>query len=70
MTLAPEHELVKIITTSKQSIIVEDYINSVSSKSERERQTDLKNISGVFTGAYAIHPFTKAEIPIWIGEYV
>ena len=55
MTLAPEHELVKIITTSEQSII-EDYINSVSSKSEKERQTDLKNISGVFTGAYAIPP--------------
>jgi leucyl-tRNA synthetase len=70
MTLAPEHELVKSITTSEQEKAVEDYIAQVSSKSDRERQADIKNISGVFTGACAIHPFTKAEIPIWIGEYV
>lgn len=70
MTLAPEHELVKSITTSEQEKAVEDYIAQVSSKSDRERQADIKNISGIFTGAYAIHPFTKAEIPVWIGEYV
>ena len=70
MTLAPEHELVKSITTSEQEKAVEDYIVQVSSKSDRERQADIKNISGIFTGAYAIHPFTKAEIPVWIGEYV
>lgn len=70
MTLAPEHELVKSITTSEQEKAVEDYIAQVSSKSDRERQADIKNISGIFTGAYAIHPFTKNEIPVWIGEYV
>ena len=70
MTLAPEHELVKSITTSEQEKAVEDYIAQVSIKSDRERQADIKNISGIFTGAYAIHPFTKAEIPVWIGEYV
>ena len=70
LTLAPEHRLVKSITTPQQEKEVEDYIAKVSTKSDRERQAEVKNISGVFSGGYAIHPFTKAEIPIWIGEYV
>ncbi len=70
MTLAPEHELVQSITTPEQRKEVEDYIVEVAGKSDRDRQADVKKISGVFTGAYAIHPFTKAAIPIWIGEYV
>ncbi len=70
LTLAPEHELVKSIATPEQKKEVKDYIAKVSTKSDRERQADVKNISGVFTGGYAIHPFTKAKIPIWIGEYV
>ena len=70
MTLAPEHEMVKSITTPEQEKEVEDYIAKVSTKSERERQAEVKNISGVFTGGYAIHPFTKVKIPIWIGDYV
>jgi leucyl-tRNA synthetase len=70
MTLAPEHELVKSITTEAQKSAVEDYILATSKRSERERMADVKTISGVFTGAYAEHPFTKEPIPIWIGDYV
>ena len=70
MTLAPEHELVKSITTEAHKSAVEDYILATSKRSERERMADVKTISGVFTGAYAEHPFTKEPIPIWIGDYV
>ncbi|MFV8377323.1 leucine--tRNA ligase [Flavobacterium sp. LB3R33] len=70
MTLAPEHELVSQITTSEQKAEVEAYIEKTSKRSERERMADVKTISGVFTGAYAEHPFTKEPIPVWIGDYV
>ncbi|TYB79006.1 class I tRNA ligase family protein [Bizionia myxarmorum] len=70
MTLAPEHELVSQITTPEQKDAVEAYIQSTSKRSERERMADVKTISGVFTGAYAEHPFSKEPIPIWIGDYV
>ncbi len=70
MTLAPEHELVAQITTPEQKAAVEQYIESTSKRSERERMADVKTISGVFTGAYAEHPFTKEPIPVWIGDYV
>lgn len=70
MTLAPEHELVQKITTAEQQKAVEVYLEQVAQKSDRERQADVKTISGVFTGAYALHPFTYAPIPIWIGDYV
>ena len=70
MTLAPEHALVETITTSEQKIAVTDYVLATSKRSERERMADVKTISGVFTGAYAEHPFTKQPIPIWIGDYV
>ena len=70
MTLAPEHELVKKITSPEQQKAVADYNARVAQKSDRERQAEVKSISGVFTGAYALHPFTGAAIPIWIGEYV
>ena len=70
MTLAPEHSLVKEITTQEQKAAVEAYIDQASKRSERDRMADVKNISGVFTGAYAIHPFTKNKVPIWIGDYV
>jgi leucyl-tRNA synthetase len=69
MVIAPEHELVEKITTSAQQQAVEEYITYVKSRSERERMAE-KKISGVFTGAYAINPFDKREIPIWISEYV
>ncbi|CAN1557332.1 LeuS Leucyl-tRNA synthetase [Flavobacteriaceae bacterium] len=70
MTLAPEHELVAQITTAEQKVAVEAYIEKTAKRSERERMADVKTISGVFTGAYAEHPFTKEPIPVWIGDYV
>ncbi|MEY2922122.1 MAG: Leucine-tRNA ligase, partial [Bacteroidota bacterium] len=70
MTLAPEHELVSKITTSEQKAAVEAYVEATAKRSERERMADVKTISGVFTGAYAEHPFTKEPIPVWIGDYV
>ncbi|NBC57758.1 MAG: leucine--tRNA ligase [Bacteroidetes bacterium] len=70
MTLAPEHELVQKITTAEQHDQVDAYIKETSKRSERDRLADVKSISGVFTGAYAEHPFTKKPIPIWIGDYV
>jgi leucyl-tRNA synthetase len=70
MTLAPEHELVSKITTAEQKAAVEAYIEKTAKRSERERMADVKTISGVFTGAYAEHPFTKEAIPVWIGDYV
>ena len=70
LTLAPEHELVDKITTIDQRIEVGEYITVSAKKTERERMADVKNITGVFTGAYAKHPLTKELIPIWIGDYV
>jgi leucyl-tRNA synthetase len=70
MTLAPEHDLVPMITTPEQKAIVEAYIKSTAKRSELERMADVKTISGVFTGAYALHPFSGKKIPIWIGDYV
>ena len=70
MTLAPEHELVSQITTPEQKETVAVYIEKTAKRSERERMADVKTISGVFTGAYAEHPFTKEPIPVWIGDYV
>ncbi len=70
MTLAPEHPLVQKISTSDNLEKVNDYIFASSKRSERERMADVKTISGVFTGAYAEHPFTKEPIPVWIGDYV
>ncbi len=70
MTLAPEHDLVTKITTPEQKEEVAIYIQATAKRSERERMADVKTISGVFTGAYAEHPFTKEPVPIWIGDYV
>ncbi len=70
MVLAPEHDLVSKITTAEQKEAVENYIEATAKRSERERMADVKTISGVFTGAFAEHPFTGKQIPIWIGDYV
>ncbi|MGJ3235561.1 leucine--tRNA ligase [Marivirga sp.] len=70
MVLAPEHELVEKITTDAQRQDVEEYVSIAKNRSERERMTEVKRVSGVFTGAYAIHPFTEEKIPVWIGDYV
>lgn len=68
--LAPEHTLVKEITTPPQQKLVEEYVAKASSKSDLERTELSKEKTGVFTGAYAINPATKKEIPIWISDYV
>ncbi len=70
LTLAPENELVSKITTPEWQQSVRQYIEATSKRSERERMADVKTISGVFTGAYAEHPFTKEPIPVWVGDYV
>ena len=70
MTLAPEHDLVSKITTETQKNGVQNYIKATAKRSERERMADVKTISGVFTGAYAIHPFSGEKVQIWIGDYV
>ena len=70
MTLAPEHELVSQITTPEQKAAVDTYVEATAKRSERERMADVKTISGVFTGAFAEHPFTKEAIQVWIGDYV
>jgi len=70
MTLAPEHELVEKITSNEQKKSVYAYIDEVKKRSERERMAEVKRITGVFTGAYAINPFTGNPIPVWIGDYV
>ncbi len=70
VTLAPEHELVDKIVTAAQKAEVDAYVTQAKNRSERERQADVKRVSGVFSGAYVIHPFTQKQIPIWIGDYV
>ncbi|MEO9257521.1 MAG: class I tRNA ligase family protein, partial [Crocinitomicaceae bacterium] len=70
MTLAPEHPLVNKITTEAHKNAVESYQKSASLKTERDRQSDVKNITGEFTGAYVLHPFSGEKIPVWIGDYV
>ncbi|WP_027419588.1 leucine--tRNA ligase [Crocinitomix catalasitica] len=70
MVLAPEHDLVAKITTDKFKNAIEKYQTETSLKTERDRQADVKTISGQFTGAYAIHPFTGKKVEIWIADYV
>jgi leucyl-tRNA synthetase len=70
MVLAPEHDLVDEITTDEYKEAVADYKKQAGLKTERDRQADVKNITGQFTGAYAIHPFTGEKVQVWIGDYV
>lgn len=70
LTLAPEHALVPLITTEEQRAEVEAYIATTAKRSERDRMADTKTVSGAFTGAYAVHPLTGKQLPIWIGDYV
>ena len=69
MVLAPESELVEKVTTAEQKAAVEEYIKYVKGRTERERMIDHK-VTGVFSGSYAINPFTGEKNPIWISEYV
>lgn len=70
LVLAPEHELVQTITTTDQKKAVEDYIDAAKIKTERDRQSDVKNVTGVFTGAHAVHPLSGKKLPIWTADYV
>ncbi len=70
MVLAPELDLIDKITTEPQKSEIEAYVKYVAGRSERERQSEVKNVTGAFTGSYAIHPFSGKEIPIYISEYV
>ena len=70
LTIAPEHELVQKICTAEQKSAMDEYITYATNRSERDRMSEVKKITGVFTGAYAVHPFTGANIPIWVGDYV
>ncbi len=70
MVIAPEHDLVKQITTPAQSNEIADYLAYVNTRSERDRMSETKEVSGAFTGAFALNPFNGEKIPIWIAEYV
>ncbi len=70
MVLAPESDLVTLLTKENQKAEVEDYIKISKKRTERERLTEVNKISGVFTGSYAINPFTGKDIPIWVSDYV
>ncbi|MBI1781052.1 MAG: leucine--tRNA ligase [Sphingobacteriales bacterium] len=70
MVVAPEHEMVKSITSSAQQKEVDDYVQYVLTRSEVDRMAEVKKITGCFTGAYAVNPFDGRKIPIWISEYV
>lgn len=70
MVVAPEHELVTEITTPEQKEAIDQYLHYVKSRSDRERQSEVKQITGCFTGSYAVNPFDGRQIPIWIAEYV
>lgn len=70
MVLCPEHELIERITTEERKEEVETYVRWAKNRSERERQAEVKKVTGVFTGSYAIHPLTKERVPVWISDYV
>jgi len=70
IVLAPENPLVESLTNEGQKEEIENYIEQTSKKTERDRMSDVKNVSGAFTGSYALNPFTKEEMPIYISDYV
>jgi leucyl-tRNA synthetase len=70
MVLAPEHPYINAITTSEHKTKVQAYVQWAKNRSERERMTEVKKVSGEFTGAYAINPLNGEEIPIWVADYV
>ena len=70
MVLAPEHEMIEQLTTDEQREEVVKYVTWAKNRSERERMSEVKKVSGVFTGSYAVNPFNGTKIPIWISDYV
>ena len=70
MVLAPESEWVEKLTTAEQKAAVEDYLQMAKKKTERERMTETRKVTGVFSGSYATNPLTGDKVPVWISEYV
>jgi len=70
MVIAPEHELAEIIATDDRLSAVKEYIERVKNRSDRERMSEVKKVSGQFTGAYCINPLNGKDIPIWVADYV
>ena len=70
MVVAPEHELLEQLITSDQKKEVEEYVAWAKNRSERERMTEVKKVTGVFTGSYAVNPVSGEDIPIWTADYV
>ncbi|OYU65539.1 MAG: leucine--tRNA ligase [Cytophagaceae bacterium BCCC1] len=70
LVLAPEHEWVADLTTSNQKAAIEEYILETQKRSELDRMSDVKKVSGAFTGSYCINPFNGERVPIWIADYV
>ncbi len=70
LSIAPEHELIPQLTTADQKQAVEEYVEKAKNRSERDRMSDVKTVSGVFTGSYVVNPFTGEKVPLWIADYV
>ena len=70
MVLAPESDLVPLLTTPEQKEAVDEYLAAVKKKTERERIAQTKTVTGVFSGSYGVNPMTGDRVPIWISEYV
>ncbi len=70
LTIAPEYTDISDLSSSENKLVIEKYLSEVLKKSERDRLSDVKTVSGVFSGSYAIHPFNGNKVPIWISDYV
>ena len=70
VSIAPEHEWISELTSGEQKAAVEEYVTKAKNRSERDRMSDVKRVSGCFTGSYVINPFNNEKIPVWIADYV
>lgn len=70
VSIAPEHEWIDALTSAEQKTAVEEYVTKAKNRSERDRMSDVKTVSGCFTGSYVINPFNNEKIPVWIADYV
>jgi leucyl-tRNA synthetase len=70
VSIAPEHELIPVLTSPEQKAAVEEYVSKAKNRSERDRMADVKTVSGVFTGSYVINPFSGEKVELWIADYV
>lgn len=70
VSIAPEHEWIATLTSEEQKKAVEEYVTKAKNRSERDRMSDVKTVSGCFTGSYVINPFNNEKIPVWIADYV